>query len=242
MKINVNSKARKVEVDNRFSLRQYYRIADNLLKQVPLYRSFLSVSAIRADVYREEKNLVDLYVMLLRFSSLVTETIPYHRDYQVVLPKERILYKKKLLNVLDELESLKPEVNRRVRELNEAHSKDQLLQLDGPERTSYDSQTSLQWPFENKQLSTINVKKPTSMASQSSWRYNNGHSSVSYNSMPIDEQFQKLSVKVSYPNKETLSRHSFLGPNGLRGQWLGPSVETKVISCGFKLVFQLNFN
>ncbi|XP_028107136.1 uncharacterized protein LOC114306142 [Camellia sinensis] len=30
------------------------------------------------------------------------------------------------------------------------------------------------------------------------------------------------------PNKETLSRHSFLGPNGLWGEWLGPSPETKV--------------
>jgi hypothetical protein len=35
MKINVNSIARKVEVDNRIPLRNYYRIADNLLKQVP---------------------------------------------------------------------------------------------------------------------------------------------------------------------------------------------------------------
>ena len=34
MKINVNSIACKVEVDNRIPLRYYYRIADNLLKQV----------------------------------------------------------------------------------------------------------------------------------------------------------------------------------------------------------------
>jgi STAM-binding protein len=35
-------------------------------------------------------------------------------------------------------------------------------------------------------------------------------------------------MNLPLPNKETLSRHSFLGPNGLRGQWLGPSAEIKV--------------
>ncbi|XLT59592.1 hypothetical protein HN873_052196, partial [Arachis hypogaea] len=32
---------------------------------------------------------------------------------------------------------------------------------------------------------------------------------------------------VPPPKKETLSRHSFLGPSCLRGQWLGPSAEIK---------------
>ncbi|KAM6545123.1 hypothetical protein CsatB_025859 [Cannabis sativa] len=214
MKINVNSIARKVEVDNRIPLRYYYRIADNLLRQ--------------ATVYREENNIVDLYIMLLRFSSLVAETIPCHRDYQAVLPKERGLYKKKLLNVMDELEKIKPEADCRVRELNERHSRAQLAQIDGPERTLYGSQTSLQVPSGNKQLPTINVKQSTSMASPSSWNYNNDYPLVSSNDMPIEKQFQKLSIKVGRPNKETLSRHSFLGPNGLRGQWLGPSTGTKV--------------
>lgn len=123
--------------------------------------------------------------------SLVSETIPYHRDYQIVLPKERILYKKvtciiissycflhvqcrlavmwsnfivvavfqKLLNILDELESIKPEVDRRVKEHNQAHSGAQLLQLDGPERTSYGSQASLGWHSENIKLSSTNVKQ-----------------------------------------------------------------------------------
>ena len=72
-----------------------------------------------------------------------------------------IVLSQKLLNILDELESLKPEVNRRVRELNEVDSKHQLLQLDGPETTSYDSQTSLAWPSENKKWPSINVKQVT---------------------------------------------------------------------------------
>ncbi|KAF3456307.1 hypothetical protein FNV43_RR00957 [Rhamnella rubrinervis] len=214
MKINVNSMARKVEVDNRIPLRNYYRIAENLLKQ--------------ASIYREENNIVDLYIMLLRFSSLVSETIPDHRDYQVVLPKERVLYRKKLMAVIDELESLKPEFNRQVSELDKAHARTQLPQLDGPEKTSYSSwNSSLEWPAVNKRLPSINSKQPVSVASQSSWKYNNDQSSVSSISTQFDKQFQKLSIKP-VPNKETLSRHSFLGPNGLRGQWLGPRVEIKV--------------
>ena len=34
MKIDLNKVARKIEVDNRIPLRNYYRIADNLLRQV----------------------------------------------------------------------------------------------------------------------------------------------------------------------------------------------------------------
>lgn len=34
MKIDLNAMARRVEVDNRIPLHYYYRIADNLLKQV----------------------------------------------------------------------------------------------------------------------------------------------------------------------------------------------------------------
>ncbi|KAF2312758.1 hypothetical protein GH714_039859 [Hevea brasiliensis] len=79
MKINVNKIARKVVVDNRIPFRYYYKIADNLLGQ--------------ANVQREEKNILE-YIILLRFSSLVSETIPFHRDYQVLLPKERVVYNK----------------------------------------------------------------------------------------------------------------------------------------------------
>ncbi|KAL5541917.1 hypothetical protein UlMin_009627 [Ulmus minor] len=206
MKINVNAIARKVEVDYRIPLRYYYRIADNLLKQ--------------ASIYREERNIVDLYIILLRFSSLVSETIPDHRDYQVVLPKERILYRKKLLTVLDELESLKPEFDHRVSELNEDHGRARLSQLDGPERISYGSETS------SLELSSVKGQL-NSKALQSSRKYNDNSWAPS-NTVPIDKQFQKLSIRLPPPNRETLSRHSFLGPNGLRGQWLGPSTGVKV--------------
>ncbi|XP_021822284.1 AMSH-like ubiquitin thioesterase 3 [Prunus avium] len=215
MKININSMARKVEIDNRYPLRFYFRIADNLLKQ--------------ASIYREEKNIVDLYVILLRFSSLVSETIPCHRDYQTFPPKERSMYRKKLLNVLDELESLKPEAQRLVNKLNEAQAVSQLPQLECLEGTSYGLGTpSLEWPPVNNNSLSINVRQPSSLKSQSSWKYNNDYSRVSTNTTQIDKQFQKLSLNIPLPNKETLSRHSFLGPNGLQGQWLGPSAKVKV--------------
>ncbi|KAK3188897.1 hypothetical protein Dsin_028458 [Dipteronia sinensis] len=224
MRINVNSVAKKFEVDDRIPLRYYYRIANNLLKQ--------------ASIYREEKNIVDLYIILLRYSSLVSETIPFHRDYQAILLKERASYRKRLIAVLDELESLKPEFDRLVNELNRAHGGAQLLELDGTESTSYGAETtsygaetsSLEWPAVNKRsYSSVDSKQPSSMATQSSWRNNNDRTQVlSPNPIQIDKQFQKLSVSIPLPNKETLSRHSFLGPNGLQGQWLGPSAEIKV--------------
>ncbi|CAI0626670.1 unnamed protein product [Linum tenue] len=141
MKIDLNKIARKVEVDSRIPLRYYYRIADNLLRQ--------------ATVYRDERNVVDLYIMLLRFSSLVSETIPFHREYHSCLLKEKASYRKRLLSVLEELESLKPEFNRRVEELNRGYSSVQIRELDGVEENSYGSQSSSpQWPSVNRSPSS----------------------------------------------------------------------------------------
>ncbi|KAH1116506.1 hypothetical protein AAZX31_17G030600 [Glycine max] len=205
MTIDLDSIARRVEVDNRIPIRYYYRIADNLLKQ--------------ATIYREEHNVVDLYIILLRFLSLVSETIPYHRDYQASLPNERAAYKKRSRAVLDELESLKPEFKLRVEKMNDSHVKALLPEENGFNKALQSSvNSSLQWPAVNKQPAA-------GFSSQSSWNYDN---MLSLDSRPIDKQFQKLSVSLPPPNKETLSRHSFLGPNGLRGQWLGPSAEIKV--------------
>ncbi|KAL1356778.1 AMSH-like ubiquitin thioesterase 1 isoform X4 [Arachis hypogaea] len=66
--INIAASTQRLDVDNRIGLRLYYRIADNILRQ--------------ADIFRTERNIIDLYVMLLRFSSLASETIPRHRDYR----------------------------------------------------------------------------------------------------------------------------------------------------------------
>ncbi|MBA0740797.1 hypothetical protein Gogos_013983 [Gossypium gossypioides] len=81
-RINIAASAQRLDVDNRIPLRYYYRIADNILKQ--------------ADIFRAEKNIIDLYIMLLRFSGL--------------------------LNALNELEELKPAVQQKINELNRRYT------------------------------------------------------------------------------------------------------------------------
>ncbi|XP_010551093.2 PREDICTED: LOW QUALITY PROTEIN: AMSH-like ubiquitin thioesterase 3 [Tarenaya hassleriana] len=216
MKIDLDKVARKVEVDSRIPLRNYYRIADNLLRQ--------------ANIYRDEKNVIDLYIMLLRYSSLVSETIPYHRDYQVLLPHERIGSRKRLRAVINELEFLKPEFDRQMDERNKAENESQLLGSEVP-HISY-SPDAIEWPPVSKSKYSghdNNKMQPASVTSQLPWRYNNNNNpGPSSNRMHIDQQFQRLSFDLLPRNKETLSRHSFLGPNGLSGQRLAPKSEIKV--------------
>ncbi|WVZ85455.1 hypothetical protein U9M48_032382 [Paspalum notatum var. saurae] len=108
--VSIESMARPVAVDHRISIHYYFRIADNLLRQ--------------ADVYREEKNVLDLYIILLRYSSLLLETIPKHRDYNAFKAREKDFLKKglhnseKILGVVNELESLKPVVQQQIATLN----------------------------------------------------------------------------------------------------------------------------
>ncbi|XP_058076999.1 AMSH-like ubiquitin thioesterase 3 isoform X5 [Magnolia sinica] len=167
--ININASAQKVDVDNRIPLQFYYRIAENLLKQ--------------ASIYREEKNLIDLYIILLRFSSLMSETIPLHRDYQVLLPKEKICFRKKLVAAIEELESLKPDVQCRVNELNKGH----VAELDERERISYNSAAALEWPPVNKQIpSNPEIKQPDPCS------INKPNQFLSANPVLIDKQFRKL--------------------------------------------------
>ena len=63
----------------------------------------------------------------------------------------------KLLGVLDELESLKPEFQRRLSEHNEAEAASQLPEI---ESTSYGLQTSsLEWPPVNNRSLSMNVRQ-----------------------------------------------------------------------------------
>ncbi|XP_068662589.1 AMSH-like ubiquitin thioesterase 3 [Aristolochia californica] len=205
--IDINACSQKIEVDNRIPLYFYYRIAANLLKQ--------------ANIYREEKNLIDLYIILLRFSSLVSETIPFHHDYQVLLPKQRISFKKKLLDAVNELEHLKPDVQRQVNDLNNRH----MVELESWEGISSNSINSFEWPpVQEQSLSEPNMKQllPTWVSGPQ------GATASHSRSLQVEQQFQKLSLGLPPPKDETLSRHSILGPNGLRGQWLGPITGTRV--------------
>ncbi|XP_039136825.1 AMSH-like ubiquitin thioesterase 3 [Dioscorea cayenensis subsp. rotundata] len=202
--IDLNACAPPVEVDNRIPLHHYYRIATNLLKQ--------------ANIYREERNLIDLYIILLRFSSLMCETIPSHRDYHVLLPKERATFRKKLLDVIGELETLKPDVQRQVDEVNQGH----MYQLD-------DQDNSYGFNSTRKQVSpSTYIEQPASRStSQSVRKFNNERNHILPSDNLQSRQTQKLSV-IAHPKEETLSRHSLLGPNGLRSNWTGPTSGIRV--------------
>eukprot|EP00850_Spirogloea_muscicola_P019762 SM000198S05333 [mRNA] locus=s198:145076:149400:- [translate_table: standard] len=90
----LEEQTRKLEVDNRLPIKYYYRSADNVLRQ--------------ASIYRAEDNVLELYVLLLRFSSLIMETIPAHREYYASFPHERADFLKRLREVVTELERLQP--------------------------------------------------------------------------------------------------------------------------------------
>ncbi|XP_039144143.1 AMSH-like ubiquitin thioesterase 3 [Dioscorea cayenensis subsp. rotundata] len=102
--INIVEVAERIEVANGISLSYYYNLSDNLIKQANIYR-------------QQENNIINLYIELLIFASLITETIPYHKDYKFSLKKEKLETRKKLLSVLEELERLKPHVQLLVSEL-----------------------------------------------------------------------------------------------------------------------------
>ncbi|CAI7871672.1 unnamed protein product [Closterium sp. NIES-53] len=97
--INMAAVTRPVEVDNNLSLRVYLRLAKNLQHL--------------ADVYRCEGNKLQLYVLLIRFISLATTTIPQHKEYR---SQSHLLaltsLKRQALAALDECEQLKPAVAR----------------------------------------------------------------------------------------------------------------------------------
>ncbi|GJU30006.1 AMSH-like ubiquitin thioesterase 3 [Tanacetum coccineum] len=142
-----------------------------------------------ARIYREEKNIIDLYVMLLRYSSLVLDTIKFHRDYQCGGPDRS----RGPTHVPPRAALFTPVV---------------VLMCDD----------GMSW----KSLKAESHKKESSL----SWHQNLG-STQDKQSSANGIQFQKLSL-LPPPRQETLSRHSFLGPNGLRGQWSGPSAQIKV--------------
>ncbi|KAF4400868.1 hypothetical protein CsatB_017163 [Cannabis sativa] len=202
--INIAASAQKIEVDNRISLRYYNRIADNILRQ--------------ANIFRQEKNIIDLYVMLLRFSSLVSETIPCHRDYNASGKSKRDYLRKNLLNALSELEKLKPAVQEKINELNRKYA----YQTNG--RTHHNQKGLLEWPsIKNQTLTAHDVTKLARSTVQGPVHRNSRPQQFSHpNSM--EERFRKLSLRPR-PTDETLSRHSILGPNGLNGRWQPPITD-----------------
>ncbi|KAJ6868522.1 hypothetical protein NC651_033563 [Populus alba x Populus x berolinensis] len=207
--INIEARTQRLDVDNRFALNIYFRIANNILKQ--------------AEIFRAEKNIIDLYVMLLRFSSLVSETIPCHRGYGAFPQSKKDYLRKKLLNALGELEQLKTAVQQRINELNRKHTH----QVNG---WGYNSQNDLslsygEAPYNKKKLNGNGVTKAVRPVTGESLYQGSRTRQYSY-VRPVEQQFRRLSFQR--PNEETLSRHSILGPNGLNGTWQPPRTNEGV--------------
>ncbi|KAH1080524.1 hypothetical protein J1N35_020285 [Gossypium stocksii] len=198
-RINIAASAQRLDVDNRIPLRYYYRIADNILKQ--------------ADIFRAEKNIIDLYIMLLRFSGLVSETIPFHRDYRASLQSQKVYLKNRLVNALNELEELKPAVQQKINELNR--------------RYTNQSNSLLQSAVKNQSLTYYGMTKAVKPAAREFNSYGPIAQQLSY-SKPMEEQFRRMSLSLMRPKDETLSKHSILGPNGLYGQWQPPKTNIRV--------------
>ncbi|GER45991.1 COP9 signalosome complex subunit 5 [Striga asiatica] len=142
-RVDISATTKKIDVDNRKPLQFYFRIANNILKQ--------------ADIFREEGNIVDLYVMLLRFSSLVKETIPCHRDYRTLAQGNRNDLKRRLITTLTELEELKPAVQAKLQELQTR----QICQLN-KQQSSWKNDTqvsSVEWPAVKQNWNSYNTMK-----------------------------------------------------------------------------------
>ncbi|KAK7398907.1 hypothetical protein VNO78_10081 [Psophocarpus tetragonolobus] len=206
--INIAASTQKLDVDNRIALRFYYRIADNILKQ--------------ADIFRAEKNIVDLYIMLLRFSSLVSETIPRHRDYKSSPQGKKKALRKKLLHSVNELEKLKPKVQQKINEFNSRRAYQHNVWEKCHSNNSMDFS-----PEKMKTMASYNQIKvviPTTgepVYQGSRWQQLS-------NVKPVEENMRRLSLSLPRPKEETLSKHSILGPNGLKGQWQPPTSDKGV--------------
>ncbi|KAG8045384.1 hypothetical protein GUJ93_ZPchr0008g12995 [Zizania palustris] len=213
--IDIEGCARPIAVDHRIKLPYYFRIAGNLLRQ--------------AKIYREEKNLVDLYVILLRYSSLICETIPKHRDYHIFKLRESDFFRlsphnqAKLIDVLSELESLKPVVQQQITVHNRVTG-----------GTIQSNTINATYGVNNRaeqHMATPYTPQPFVGSSDGSLqRFVPGgkHQVSPLMSTQHDRQTHKQLVNLPFPKEETLARHSILGPNGLHGQWTGPVTAVKV--------------
>ncbi|KAI5077655.1 hypothetical protein GOP47_0007479 [Adiantum capillus-veneris] len=185
--ISIAASTPKIDVDNRFPLFKYYRAADNLLKQ--------------ANIYREEKNIVDLYILLLRFCSLVGETIPEHRDYRTSSTKLKNEYIKRLGQALSELEKLKPEAQKELARLNSL-----VVGVSGQET---DAMKQYEWPLGSKFQGSTHFNGQIGQPSGMMQAY-------SRKPYPLEDHLKNLSFSLPPPKLETLSRHSFLSQSGIR--------------------------
>lgn len=160
---------------------------------------------------------MELYILLLRFSSLVGETIPEHQDYRASSPKERADYTQRLKRVLSELEKLKPEVFKQVEKLNYAFTDNSIHENNAA--------GMYEWPPVAKGPLLQNLHDEKDRLPHMS---NKASQNIQTELYEIDNQLNNLSLSLRPPKNETLSRHSFLGPNGLRARWDAPVSQARV--------------
>ncbi|OMP10024.1 JAB1/Mov34/MPN/PAD-1 [Corchorus olitorius] len=144
--------------------------------------------------------------------SLVSETIPCHRDYKASLQHQKVYLKKRLLSALKELEDLKPAVQQKIDELNRKYT--------------YQSASFQQSSLKNQSLPYYGATKAVRPAGRELVNYGSRTQPFSY-TKPM-EQFSRMSLNLLRPKEETLSKHSILGPNGLYGQWQPPRSDKGV--------------
>ncbi|CAO2190461.1 unnamed protein product [Urochloa humidicola] len=211
--VSIDSLARPVTVDHRISIQHYFRIADNLRRQ--------------ADVYREENNLLDLYIILLRYTSLLIETIPKHHDYNSFRAREKEFLKKgphnsqKLRSVVSELESLKPVVHQQFANCS-SEGTEEPNGLHGTYAANSATEQYIPSPYMPKSLAGSPTRLQQKLLSSSK------HQAAPLQNVQPERQLIKPYSTLPYPREETLSRHSILGPNGLHGQWAGPVTGIRI--------------
>lgn len=129
----------ELSVDNRFPLIFYFRIANTTIKQVK--------------IYRDEGSLEDLYQALARYSRLMSEIIPQHRDYATYSSKEKIHHKKILQEFVEELGKLKPLLERRNTKITDQTASRSKLNDNGSPLTSQ------RWNWEDQTFQSYNQGK-----------------------------------------------------------------------------------
>ncbi|XP_058079116.1 AMSH-like ubiquitin thioesterase 3 isoform X2 [Magnolia sinica] len=216
---SISAFVQKDDVDNRIALRIYYMIADCFLRQ--------------ADSYREEKNIILLFIMLMKFSSLMSETIPCHRDYLVSLKRERLSFEKKLLNALTELETLKPTVESLIEEQNRKHMKKvaEADQVQYPSNLDLTAVDEMPTPAEMPRFLPVPrhcFLDPT-IGLRDQWQPPSTDSGVQYPSNLDLTLVDEMPTPAEMPRFLPVPRHCFLDPTiGLRDQWQPPSTDSGV--------------
>lgn len=109
----LNASVKRVEPSGRVPISRYLGIGNQLLE--------------KADAYRKEGNVEQLYVMLMRFASLMIETLPKHPENDRK-DKQYLQLRRKLVDIyLPELETIQEMVRRRDPNPEYADSASELL-------------------------------------------------------------------------------------------------------------------